>query len=137
MILSDKQVNWINLKTKKMVLASLLPVRYVCYRVGIIVNENKSNSIYLTGDQINCGVANSVPIWNSKIRIWNPVADMINKRLNFGSTLLNKKLYVVGGINENEEYLNSMDMYDPTTNTWSECSPMVTKRRNPGVSGVC
>lgn len=61
---------------------------------------------------------------------------MINKRLYFGSTILNKKLYVVGGIDEDEEYLNSMEMYNPITDKWSECSSMLTKRCNPGVSNV-
>ena len=135
-VLSDLQVNWINLKTRKEVLASSMPDCFLHCYLGIITDEDKSYSLYVIGVSNNSYVMNSVLTWNSKIHIWRSLATTINERLYFGLAVFNKKLYVVGGVDKNDKCLNSMEMYDPITNKWSECSSMVTKRRNLGVSRI-
>ena len=45
---------------------------------------------------------------------------------------LNGKIYVVGGMDNNGASLNSVEVYDPATNTWSTAPSMAERRDNPG-----
>ena len=41
-----------------------------------------------------------------------------------GVAALDKKIYVIGGMDEDYESLSSVDCYDPNTNTWSQMANM-------------
>ena len=46
--------------------------------------------------------------------------------------VLNGNIYVVGGLDNNGNSLNTVQVYNPTTNTWSTAPSMVTRRDNSG-----
>jgi CSLREA domain-containing protein len=51
------------------------------------------------------------------------------------SAVINGKLYVIGGNNNTSPYVATLQVYDPSSGTWSVKSPMPTAR-NEGVAGL-
>jgi N-acetylneuraminic acid mutarotase len=50
---------------------------------------------------------------------WEPMAPLATARSQPSAVALNGKIYVLGGFDNNSNFLDSMEIYDPTTNTWS------------------
>ena len=48
---------------------------------------------------------------------WTQIADMLNRRRNAGVASVNGLLYVVGG-DDGSSNLNSVEYYNPQTDTW-------------------
>ena len=48
--------------------------------------------------------------------------------------MLEGKIYVVGGLDSNNHALDTVDVYDPQTNTWATAPPMGTARYAHGVA---
>ncbi len=65
---------------------------------------------------------------------WNTMASMPTARMGLGVGVVNGILYAVGGYNYT--ILNTMEAYDPSTNTWSTKAPMPTARRDLSVGVV-
>jgi len=42
--------------------------------------------------------------------------------------VLDGKLYAVGGFNDDDQFLSSVERYDPVTNAWEAVAPMATAR---------
>lgn len=57
------------------------------------------------------------------------------KRLQFGVAILNSRIYVVGG-RDGLRTLNSVDSYDPATNSWDCVTPMCSYRHGVGVAAM-
>jgi N-acetylneuraminic acid mutarotase len=52
-----------------------------------------------------------------------------------GAGVIDGKIYVTGGIQDNDDFRDELFVYDPTTNKWTEKSPMPTQGFR-GVTGV-
>lgn len=52
------------------------------------------------------------------------------ERHSFGFICIKNILYACGGMNSEEEYLNSCEMYDISTNKWTSISNMCEKTAN-------
>jgi hypothetical protein len=57
---------------------------------------------------------------------------MVTKRFACGSAVFNGCIYVAGGYNTSEEYLSSVECFDPRTEQWREAAAMSSRR-----TGVC
>jgi len=68
-----------------------------------------------TGIACNC--------WSTKTPIPTPLYGM-------GTATINGVLYVVGGVNDRNEVVGTVEAYDPTTNTWSPRASLPTPRFN-------
>ena len=55
---------------------------------------------------------------------WNIVTNMPTKRRSAGVAALDNKIYFTGGYDEYQQYIWSVDCYDPDTNTWSPVAEM-------------
>ena len=70
---------------------------------------------------------------------WSSKAPMPTSRFALGAATLNVNgqdvVFAVGGASGNS-LLNTVEAYDPATNTWSAVSSMPTRREGPGVVGV-
>ena len=42
--------------------------------------------------------------------------------------VLDGKLYAVGGFNDDDQFLSSVERYDPVTNAWEAVAPMAVER---------
>lgn len=96
--------------------------------------------IYVIGGMDGTGASlNVVEIYNPATNTWSTAAPMITRRDNPGSAALNGKVYVFGGRIRNadgtevEPTLNTVEMYDPATNTWTPRAAMPTGRRTMAV----
>ena len=57
---------------------------------------------------------------------------MATARVVLAVAVLDGKLYAVGG-ESNDNYLSSVERYDPALNAWDAVAPMGTARRDHGV----
>ena len=62
---------------------------------------------------------------------WHPLASMNAARGRFDASMLLGKIYAVGGSDGTQE-LNTVECYDPNTDTWSDVTPMKYRRSNAG-----
>lgn len=66
-----------------------------------------------------------------EVDTWETKASMNQARGSFSSQVINGKIYVFGGIDiSTNNYLNSVEEYDPLTNTWTIKAPMNEQRSN-------
>ena len=95
--------------------------------------------IVLGGENNNFTILKSVEMYDPKKEIWTTsssssssssgsvtISSMNTARQSFGACSLDGKLYVVGGINSQGTHLNTMEIFDPTTNEWTAGPSMST-----------
>jgi kelch-like protein 18 len=61
---------------------------------------------------------------------------MAEARYEAACGVINGKLYVVGGVTANSRALNSFEIFDPETNTWTTGPPMPTARLHAGAAVI-
>ena len=61
---------------------------------------------------------------------WRQVASMRVPRSEPGLVPLSNNLYAVGGLNENQDILTSVECYEEDMNEWTTLAPMIEKRQN-------
>jgi N-acetylneuraminic acid mutarotase len=59
---------------------------------------------------------------------WTTLSPMLTPRGGFGMAVVNGKIYAIGGLNSNNQALNTMEAYNPQTNEWVTMAPMPTPR---------
>jgi N-acetylneuraminic acid mutarotase len=80
------------------------------------------------------GAENSATLYDPAKDQWTPAAPMNTARVRHTATVLqNGKVLVIGGSNSGTgqggaAYLNSAELYDPSTNSWTQAGQMATAR---------
>ncbi|KAF0696780.1 ring canal kelch, partial [Aphis craccivora] len=64
---------------------------------------------------------------------WIPMMDMLVSRKYFGVGSLDNCVYAIGGRDTEKRVLNSVEVFDITTNKWQMVTSMPTKKNSPGV----
>ena len=59
---------------------------------------------------------------------------MAEERDDLAVAVLDGKLYAVGGFNDGDGWLSSVEQYDPATNAWEAVAPMATARSRHAVA---
>jgi N-acetylneuraminic acid mutarotase len=67
---------------------------------------------------------------------WTVMAPMPTARTNHMVATVNGKIYTIGGYNPVGGYFNTVEEYDPATNTWTAKAPMPTKRSDAAAAVV-
>ncbi|MGD6806445.1 MAG: Kelch repeat-containing protein [Candidatus Bathyarchaeia archaeon] len=67
---------------------------------------------------------------------WSTLASMPTARAGFGLAVVNGKIYAIGGVNGNGEPLNTVEEYNPVTNSWTKKMDMPTARSGFAVAVV-
>ncbi len=67
---------------------------------------------------------------------WDPLAPMLTARGGATAQVINGDVYVIGGLDSNGASVNTVEIYDPDTNSWSLGPSMQTRRDNPGSAVV-
>lgn len=79
------------------------------------------------------------PAWASAQDSWTPKASMQEARASLGTTVVNGKVYAIGGYNaatsqSQSTVVGTNEEYDPSANTWIHKSPMLTPRSHFGIA---
>ncbi|KAE9544774.1 hypothetical protein AGLY_000316 [Aphis glycines] len=85
-------------------------------RCGI---EVMKSVLYAIGGENNSNCLKSVETYTPSSGVWTTIADMHFYRKSFGVVVLDGLLHVIGGCNNEGVVLNSIEIYNRKTNTWS------------------
>jgi len=110
--------------------ASLLQPRFM---PGAVVFANK---IYVAGGASNGKILDSVEMYDPEKNTWQLIAKTPNPVVWGKLVTDNKYLYLIGGSTTENQYLESIDRFDPMTKTWTEnyLPPPPVKRTASGVT---
>jgi len=94
----------------------------------------RNGKVLVAGGFGSIGSLSSAEVYDPATGIWSSTNSMNTARQNHTATLLpNGKVLVAGGhrfINISFSYLNSAELYDPATGSWSTTSSMSTPRQD-------
>jgi N-acetylneuraminic acid mutarotase len=82
---------------------------------GICYNNGNGNTL------------GSLEVYDPLLNTWQLKSSMNIARTDFTAQVLDGKIYVFGGYNENK-YLSSVEKYDPETDKWTVVNPMSSSR---------
>jgi len=68
--------------------------------------------------------------------VWNRKADMSTGRILFSACAVDGKIYAIGGVNDFNNQITTLEEYDPVTDRWTTRANMLTERAAAGVSVV-
>jgi len=72
----------------------------------------------------------------SQTATWTTVEEMPTPRFGTSASEIGKTIYVIGGSQDNQMALSTVEMYDSATNSWSMAEDMPTGRYFHGASVV-
>jgi N-acetylneuraminic acid mutarotase len=95
------------------------------------------NTLYVIGGYTTSGAMNTVWFYNPKTNKWtledNP---MPTSRGDTAAAVVNNIIYVVGGYNFTEGVLDTVEAFDPATDTWTEESPLLLPKSDSSVGSI-
>ncbi|MFC1718812.1 sigma-70 family RNA polymerase sigma factor [Candidatus Poribacteria bacterium] len=99
----------------------------ICSAVGVV-----NGKIYVIGGTVDLTWAgiSTVEEYNPVTDIWTKKADMPTPRSNISSaaSVVDGKIYVIGGTTRNFIPVSTVEVYDPATDTWTKKADMPTPR---------
>ncbi len=99
--------------------------------VIVIANVNRGLGTYSGTISIESNDGNQVVTVSLEIAIWNKMEDMPTARWGHSSSVLDGKIYAIGGSNTTEDPAFAMlEVYDPILNIWTPKANMSTARAN-------
>ena len=92
------------------------------------------NKIYMLGgrDFVNYNIVKNQS-YDFSTRVVKDLADMPYPVKYHGSVAHNGMLYVIGGSKPGPDYLDNLQRYDPSADSWTQLSPLPTKRHTDAV----
>ena len=100
------------------------------------------NILYVIGGSPDSGPnysTNAVWAYSPKTKTWTAKAAMPTPRYNLGVVVENNIIYAIGGIgglNNGNSVLNTVESYNPATDTWTEESPLLIDKEAASVGLV-
>jgi len=103
-----------------------------------------NGKIYAIGGQDSASIAlNTVEVYDPIFNSWNtpnplvgPPAPMPTARSSLAAAAVSGKVYAIGGLSSASSSLNTVEVYDPSTNAWSTAASMPTARDALGAAVV-
>lgn len=112
-----------------------------CHLRGMITAKPRKatmGTVFVIGGMDNCRNKVSIEYFDARKEQWVLIttSQAACKRLQFGAAVLNSSIYLVGGRN-GLRTLNSVDSYNPCSDTWESVVPMCSYRHGVGVATMC
>jgi len=84
-----------------------------------------NGKLYAIGgwDAINQTALDVVEEFDPATNSWSTKSHMPTKRSGLTAATINGKIYAFGGVNQFNQLLSTLEIYDPTTDTWTTASP--------------
>ncbi len=79
-------------------------------------------------------ISSSIAVQAQPSSAWSSLITMPTARGEFGTAVVNGKIYVIGGVNQNNQPLNTVEEYNPITNQWTSKTAMPTARSGFAIS---
>ena len=92
-------------------------------------NINISHLFWLLSGLILSGFVGT-PSISLAADLWIYKTDMLTARSYLSASVVDGKIYVIGGLSNQSIALNTVEMYDPATDTWEQKADMPTARMN-------
>ena len=70
----------------------------------------------------------AVEVYDPTTDTWTKKADMPTARIMFSTSVVDGKIYAIGGVLVTKAGLSTVEVYDPVTDTWTTKTPMPTER---------
>jgi N-acetylneuraminic acid mutarotase len=98
--------------------------------LGVSVVDGKIYAIggMTSGPDFWSGMRNNVEVYDPITNTWTTKAPMPTARLWFSTSVVDGKIYAIGGALVSTEAISTVEVYDPVTDTWTTKSPMPTAR---------
>ena len=98
--------------------------------LGVSVVDGKIYAIggMTSGSDFWSGIRNTVEVYDPVTNTWITKAPMPTARLWFSTSVVDGKIYVIGGELVTAEEISTVEVYDPVTDTWTTKTPMPTPR---------
>jgi N-acetylneuraminic acid mutarotase len=81
-------------------------------------------------------IAGNITINSVACDCWVTKAPLPTALYGMGAATINRVLYVVGGVNDRNEVVGTVEAYDPATNTWSPRASLPTPRFDLGATVI-
>ena len=132
----DRRMDWVDIydpATDMWEQGSKMPTRRDPYLGGVV-----NNRIYVTGGY-GLPVGQVVPVieeYDPISRQWRQMKDMLNVKSSFRTVVVEDSIYLIGGIDSARQYLASVAVYHPQTETWSDIPAMPTPMYPQGAATI-
>ena len=87
-------------------------------------------------DRLRGRVLKNIEEYNPINRQWQMKNDMLEIKYSFRTVVVEDDIYLIGGIDEFRQYLATVDVYNPRTETWSDIPAMPTPMYPQGAATV-
>ena len=81
-----------------------------------------NGQIYAIGGKSPAGIDSSVERFDFSLNTWNYVAKMNYPRWGHSVCVYKGRIFVVGGLNEQDQYITQTENYNPETDQWCICT---------------
>ena len=98
-------------------------IKYI-YKITNLIN----NKIYVAGGNDGDNVRNNLYIYDIATNSWTAGIPLLVGVESAGGTVVNGKLWVIGGRDRFATFLHNTQIYDPVTNRWSYGPLLITSR---------
>jgi len=95
--------------------------------------------IYVLGGRNESGITDAVEVYDPASNSWEKVTTMPQARWNHMVAEVQGKIYVIGGIvgtGDNRRSIDTVEIYDPTENTWKLGQSLPTSRQGAAIAVV-
>jgi len=95
--------------------------------------------IYIFGGRNTSGIMDTVEVYDPASNSWEKVTTMPQARWNHMVAEVQGKIYVIGGIvgtGDNRRSIDTVEIYDPTENTWKLGQSLPTSRQGAAIAVV-
>jgi N-acetylneuraminic acid mutarotase len=94
------------------------------------------NILYVMGGYDGSGYSNAVWAYSTKTKSWASKATMPVAASDAGVAVYKDIIYVIGGNGSENLRLNTVQSYDPATDTWTQEAPLLNGKSEPSAAAV-